>query len=187
LALLISTAWVTKYTALILSKCLDTQPGRLFDFADIGEAAFGPSARSIVSVLFISELYFTCVAFIILISDSLKALYPSIDLVTFRVVAFVICTLSTFVKQLKYISYASLIGIFACCNLIVVVLVDGFTKSDKPGSLTDVEYTTYWPEKWGAVSLSFGIVMAGFAGHAGMCHFVKLWLHYLLTLLNHPL
>ncbi|KAJ3316227.1 hypothetical protein HDU76_001961 [Blyttiomyces sp. JEL0837] len=166
LGLLISTALITKYTALILAKCLDTQPGRLFDFADIGEAAFGPSARSLVSVLFISELYFTCVAFVILISDSLHALYPGIPVSSYRWVAFVVCTLSTWVRQLKYISYASLIGIFACLNLVAVVIYDGMTKTGKPGSLVDVEDTYLFPEKYLSISLSFGIVMAGFAGHA---------------------
>ncbi|KAJ3155788.1 hypothetical protein HK101_001531, partial [Irineochytrium annulatum] len=166
LGLLIVTAFMTAYTAYILSRCLALQPGRLFDFADIGEAAFGPKSRSFISVLFISELFFTCVAFVILISDSLHALFPDISVEAFRVVAFVICTGSTFVRQLKYISYASLVGIVASCNLVVVVLFDGFTKTERPGSLIDPEPTFLLPDNPIAVSLSFGIVMAGFAGHA---------------------
>ncbi|KAI9362429.1 transmembrane amino acid transporter protein-domain-containing protein [Zopfochytrium polystomum] len=166
LLMLTTLAYIAKYTGLILSKCLDTQPGRLFDFADIGEAAFGPKARGFVSVLFISELYLTCVAFIILITDSLSAIFPEVSPLTFRFVAFVVCTLSTWVRQLKYISYASLVGIFASINLVVVVVYDGLTKEKTPGSILDPADTYAFPERWISCSLSFGIIMAGFAGHA---------------------
>ncbi|KAI8839618.1 transmembrane amino acid transporter protein-domain-containing protein [Chytridium lagenaria] len=166
LTILISTAFITSYTAYILSRCLSLRPGRLLDFADIGEQAFGPHARSIVSILFISELFVTCVAFIILISDSLNALYPTFPMWGCRLVAFVACTGSTFVRQLKYISYASLVGIAASFNLVVVVVLDGVMKRERPGSLWEVEETRMVPRHLGSISLAFGIVMAGFAGHA---------------------
>ncbi|KAJ3209030.1 hypothetical protein HDU67_006415 [Dinochytrium kinnereticum] len=166
LTILISTALITSYTALILSRCLSLRPGRLHDFADIGSLAFGPQTRTFISLLFITELYITCVAFIILISDSLHALSPSLSMTTCRVIAFVACTGSTFVRQLKYVSYASLVGIGASVNLVLVLVLDGVMKGEGPGSLWDVERTLLVPENVFSVSLAFGIVMAGFAGHA---------------------
>ncbi|KAJ3098246.1 hypothetical protein HDU97_004168 [Phlyctochytrium planicorne] len=165
LLILVSTALVTAYTAYILSRCLSLPSQRpLQNFADIGERAFGPHIRPFVSILFISELFVTCVAFIILISDSLNALLP-IDLMWCRVIAFAVCTAGTFVRQLKWISYASLIGVVASVNLVAVVVWDGLTKTEKPGSVWDWERTEVWSGGI-AVSLCFGIVMAGFAGHA---------------------
>ncbi|KAJ3109995.1 hypothetical protein HDU96_006995 [Phlyctochytrium bullatum] len=165
-AILAFTALTTSYTAYTLSRCLSLHPGQLHDFADIGEAAFGPRARLLVSFLFISELFFTCVAFVILVSDSLHALMPDLPFWMCHVMAFAACTMSTFARKLKYISYASLLGIAASFYLVVVVVWDGWTKKTKPGSLWEWEDTFAWPEKAVSVSLTFGIVMAGFAGHA---------------------
>ncbi|KAJ3172298.1 hypothetical protein HK101_011187, partial [Irineochytrium annulatum] len=164
--ILIFTASVTGYSAYLLSRCLALQPGRLFNFADIGEAAFGPRYRTFISILFISELFFTCVAFVIFISDSLHALFPDISTAAFRVVAFFACAAASWVRQLKYVSYVGLIGIVASGNLAAAVLYYGMTKPERPGSLIDPEPTQMWPQNPISVSLSFGIIMTGFTGHA---------------------
>ena len=64
----------------------------MISYADIAEAAFGSRARKVTLVLFVAELFFTCVAFLILASDSLHAIFPRVDIMWFRLVAFVVCT-----------------------------------------------------------------------------------------------
>ncbi|KAJ1562341.1 hypothetical protein HK096_011135 [Nowakowskiella sp. JEL0078] len=164
--ILISTSFIAKYTGLILSRCIELDPRFLRNFADIGEAAFGPSVRPWIATIFITELFFTCVAFIILISDSLHTVYPDIDIFYFRMIAFVVCAGITFVRKLQIVSYVSLVGVVASINLIFVVLYNGLAKPTSPGSLWDPMETSLWPANSLSISLTFGIVMAGFAGHA---------------------
>ncbi|KAI8801363.1 transmembrane amino acid transporter protein-domain-containing protein [Cladochytrium replicatum] len=171
LAILVSTAFVCNYTGHILAKCLEYRPAhaphlQMFSFADVAEVALGARSRTLIASIFLFELFFTCVAFIILISDSLHAIFPDIDIAYLRGVAFVVCTLISWVRKLNVISYASLIGVLASINLIVVVLFNGVAKKERPGSLWDPEDTYLVPENPLSVSLTFGIMFAGYAGHA---------------------
>lgn len=49
--------------------------------------------------------------------------------------------------------------------LLSVILFDGFYKQEAPGSLLHPAPTSLTPH-WPAVPLSFGVMLAGFAGHA---------------------
>lgn len=70
-----------------------------------------------------------------LLGDGLQALYR-LDLVTSRIICFVIMTPFEFFP-LRKLSIASLIGIISCASLVIIVLFDGLTKHEKPGSLWD--------------------------------------------------
>ncbi|KAJ3039429.1 hypothetical protein HDV00_012207 [Rhizophlyctis rosea] len=169
LAIVIFTALITNVTGHLLAKCLDacTKLGLpAISYGDLGEAAYGPRARTLVSVVFLTELVFTCVAFVILIEDSLKAIFPGVGVEWFRGVAFLICVGASLVKNLTWISYASLVGIVGSLNLIAVILYNGTTTAHAPGSISDPMPTHMFPDNPASISLAIGIVMAGFAGHA---------------------
>lgn len=64
---------------------------------------------------------------------------------------------------IRYLSYFSLLGILSAISLVTVIIIDGFTKHDKPGSLIDHMETEIWPS-WASLPMSFGLIMAGFTG-----------------------
>lgn len=77
--------------------------------------------------------YIYSVAMITLLGDGLQALYP-IDHVTSRLLCFCLMTPFEFLP-LRKLSAASLLGIISCASLVIIVLYDGFSKTEQPGSL----------------------------------------------------
>ncbi|KAI8061801.1 transmembrane amino acid transporter protein-domain-containing protein [Gongronella butleri] len=57
------------------------------------------------------------------------------------------------------------IGVISSTFLIVLVVYDGLSKTEHPGSLHDPLPTNMWPD-YATLPLSFGIFMAGYSGHA---------------------
>lgn len=70
---------------------------------------------------------------ITLLGDGLQALYP-LDHVTSRLLCFCLMTPFEFLP-LRKLSAASLLGIVSCASLVIIVLYDGFSKTEQPGSL----------------------------------------------------
>jgi vesicular inhibitory amino acid transporter len=64
---------VTNYTGKVLAHIMSTEPS-LRTYADIGNLAFGPKARLVVSFFFCVELWAVATALIILFGDSARAL-----------------------------------------------------------------------------------------------------------------
>ena len=62
---------------------------------------------------------------------------------------------------LPFLSYASLLGIVSTVMLIGVVLVDGFSKFDAPGSLWSPATTSFRFCNLQELGLAFGLFMAG--------------------------
>ncbi|KAJ3086870.1 hypothetical protein HK102_012309 [Quaeritorhiza haematococci] len=193
--LLSTSCLMTRYTAILLSRCMDYedntsssntvtttthllnghQPSstthhlrrrKAETYADMGEMAFGTRGRLFISAVFLSELFAATVALVILMADSVVALFPSFDssLVKCAAVALVIPT--TWPRSLSMLAYGSLLGIVALLNLLCIILVDGSTTEESPGSLINPAETHLWPPVLFAVPLSFGLIMAGFAGHS---------------------
>lgn len=71
-----------------------------------------------------------------LLGDGLQALFPSVDFVSSRLYCFFLMAPFLFFP-LRKLSVASFIGIVSCVSLVIIVLFDGFSKNDKPGSLWD--------------------------------------------------
>ena len=73
---------------------------------------------------------------VILLGDGLNSLFPGFDTLTLRIISFIILTPMLFFP-VRYLSYSSLLGIISAVSIIVVMLVDGFSKPDAPGSLIE--------------------------------------------------
>jgi amino acid permease len=139
---------------------------KLNTYADIGFAAFGKKGSIFISIVFTLELFAASIALIILIADSLEALLPSNSSVFYKFIAFCVVTPSLWLKHLHWLSYGSIIGILTIINLLVVVIYDGLSKEQGPGSLIDPAPTHAFPSEWARFPTSFGLIFAGFAGHA---------------------
>ncbi|KZW02702.1 hypothetical protein EXIGLDRAFT_714402 [Exidia glandulosa HHB12029] len=156
--------WLTCYTAKILAKLI-RQDASLRTYTDIARKAFGPRATGFTSALFCLELFTLSVVLVTLFADSLHEVAPAYSADTYKILAFVILLPTTFLP-LSLLSYASLVGVASTLFIIFVVVFDGLSKTQAPGSLWDPAETT-----WGAASplkltLAFGLFMAGFSGHA---------------------
>jgi vesicular inhibitory amino acid transporter len=66
---------------------------------------------------------------------------------------------------LSLLSYASVLGIISTLLIIIVILVDGFSKADGPGSLWKPAHTTLGVQSPVELGIAFGLFMAGFSGH----------------------
>ncbi|CAJ0904922.1 13438_t:CDS:2, partial [Entrophospora sp. SA101] len=155
--------FVTNYTAKILAKCLSLRTG-MNTYADMGAAAFGEKSRFYISALFSLELLASSTALVILCGDSLHALFPDTSIVYLKICAWVVMTPLTLIA-IRYLSYFSLMGILSAIMLVNVLIIDGVSKDDRPGSLVVPMETSLWPD-WGHLPMSFGLIMAGFTGHA---------------------
>ncbi|CAG8475036.1 8592_t:CDS:2 [Funneliformis caledonium] len=130
----------------------------------IGANAFGEKSRIFISVLFCLELLTLAVALIILIGDSLYAIFPDVPLMLLKVIAWMIMTPLTLIT-IRHFSYLTLFGILSAICLVSFMIIDGFAKHERPGSLIDPMETDIFPFRWYNVPMSFGLIMAGFTGH----------------------
>ncbi|KAK6201659.1 transmembrane amino acid transporter protein-domain-containing protein [Scheffersomyces amazonensis] len=164
---LILCGLVTYWSACLLSRAMDTD-STIMTYADLGYAAYGSSAKLIISLLFSVDLLGAGVALIVLFSDSLYALLGD-DVewtrTRFKYISFLILTPFTFMP-LPILSIFSLFGIMATISMTVLVMICGFLKSDAPGSLLQIMPTNMWPNSIPDILLGIGILMAPFGGHA---------------------
>lgn len=157
-------AVATAYTAKLLTKCLDTNTGAT-TYGDIAFLAFDSWGRNLVEFLFIVELTAANVALIILFSDSMNSLIPTVSILDWKLVVALGLIPLNFVA-FKTLSVTSIIGIFSCLSILVIVVVDGFIKPHQPGSLREVAVTYAFPADWKTVPLSLGLFMAPWGGHS---------------------
>ncbi|PGH05967.1 hypothetical protein AJ79_06656 [Helicocarpus griseus UAMH5409] len=161
--LLIFSAVATAYTARILAKCMDVD-STLVTYADLAYISFGPQARNIISFLFCLELMGACVALVVLFADSVDALIPGLGTLRWKLICGAILIPMNFVP-LRLLSLTSILGIFCCTSIVLIIFVDGIIKPDSPGSLREPARTTLLPENWHGVPLSFGLIMSPWGGH----------------------
>ena len=115
----------TKYTAKLLAKCLDVD-NSLITFADLAYVSFGSKARIATSILFTLELLASCVALVVLFSDSLNALtHGSLGLTTWKIVCGIILVPLSFLP-LRFLSFTSVMGILSCFLIVAAVFIDGY-------------------------------------------------------------
>ncbi|GFQ05020.1 vacuolar amino acid transporter 1 [Phtheirospermum japonicum] len=70
-------AGCTFYTGLLIRRCMDMNPN-IRSYPDIGERAFGPKGRKLVSVVMYIELYLVATGFLIVEGDNLHKLFPKV-------------------------------------------------------------------------------------------------------------
>ncbi|PGG95375.1 solute carrier family 32 (vesicular inhibitory amino acid transporter) [Blastomyces parvus] len=190
--LLIFSAAATAYTAKILAKCMDVDP-TLVTYADLAYISFGPHARIVTSLLFCLELMGACVALVVLFADSIDALIPGLGALRWKLICGAILIPMNFVP-LRLLSLSSILGIFCCTSIVLIIFVDGIIKPESPGSLRDPARTSLLPENWSAVPLSFGLIMSPWGGHSVFPNIYKdmrhphkygtsLWVTYIFTFL----
>lgn len=62
---------------------------------------------------------------------------------------------------LSVLSFASIIGIFSLTAIIGIIVFDGFTKLDSPGSLWNPAATSLGIDNYHELGIAFGLFMAG--------------------------
>jgi vesicular inhibitory amino acid transporter len=67
---------------------------------------------------------------------------------------------------LSLLSSLSILGIASTLFIVAVVLIDGLSKREAPGSLWEPAATAWFPARAGELGVAFGLLMAGFSGHA---------------------
>ncbi|ORY94657.1 transmembrane amino acid transporter protein-domain-containing protein [Syncephalastrum racemosum] len=154
----------TNYTAKLLARCMDASPSAK-TYGDIGLAAFGERGRTLIGGIFVVELFTMAVAMATLLGDGLQVLWDDLEIISARLLSFVVLVPFLFLP-IRHLALTSLIGIVSCASLVIIVLYDGFSKNTRPGSLWDPMTTEMWPSDPSRIPLSFGLMMAGFAGHA---------------------
>ncbi|KAH3683684.1 hypothetical protein WICPIJ_005368 [Wickerhamomyces pijperi] len=157
-------AFLTFRAATWLSLCMDTDP-TLMTYADLAYVTFGINGRVLVSVLLSLDLLANGVSLVVLFSDSLNAIFPSIPVFHFKILAFFVLTPPSFLT-LNFLSFVSLGGILSTIGVVLTVLVSGLIKSDSPGSLLQFAPTNVLPESGADLLIAIGMLMAPFGGHS---------------------
>ncbi|KAE8348219.1 transmembrane amino acid transporter protein-domain-containing protein [Aspergillus coremiiformis] len=163
LTFLLFAALITSYTARTLAKCLDVDRS-LVTYADLAYISFGNHARLVTSLLFCLELIGACVALVVLFADSLQALIPGLSSLQWKIICGFMLLPLNFVP-LRLLSVTSILGIISCTSIVMLICLDGLIKPNAPGSLHQPARTSFFPENWRTVPLSFGLIMAPWGGH----------------------
>ncbi|KAF0557236.1 Solute carrier family 32 [Gigaspora margarita] len=163
LSLLFFCMGVTNYTTRLLIKCLNYKEG-LYTYPDIAMVAYGKFVKFVVLALFTLELIGIAIAFITLIGDSLYVLFPKVSLVLLKIISWAVLVPLTLI-DIKYLSYVSFLGLVSTIFLTIVIIIDGVTTHEQPGSLLNPMKTELFPTKLNSLPLCFGFMIAGFAGY----------------------
>lgn len=161
---LLLSAVVTAYTAGLLAKCMDVDAS-LITFADLAFVSYGQKARITTSVLFTLELLAACVALVVLFADTLNLLIPGVGINNWKIICGLLLIPLNF-APLRLLSVTSIVGIFSCFCIVLIIFIDGFIKPDSPGSLREPAQTYLFPENWLTLPISFGLLMSPWGGHA---------------------
>jgi vesicular inhibitory amino acid transporter len=158
-------AAITNHTAKLLAKCMDRSPNKaLVTYSDIAYIAYGQKSRVCVSILFSIELLAACVALVVLFADSLNALIPSIDVLTWKILSGLILTPLSFLP-LRVLSFSSILGILSTVSIFLIILGNGLLKMEAPGSLYEPQTIYMFPKTWMTLPLSLGLLMSPWGGH----------------------
>ncbi|KAK9050519.1 hypothetical protein SSX86_030510 [Deinandra increscens subsp. villosa] len=140
LLLLVTIAASTFYTALLIKRCMDTDPA-IRSYPDIGYRAFGRKGRIFVLLIMNIELYLVSTGFLIMEGDNLSNLFPHMDFhiygihvssrKSFVVIVSAIILPTIWLNSMKILSYISASGILA--SLIILGSIFWVGKFDGVG------------------------------------------------------
>jgi len=111
------------------------------------------------------ELLAACVALIVLFADTLNLLIPGVGLLEWKILCGLFLIPLNF-APLRLLSFSSVVGIFSCFSIVLIVFIDGFVKPHTPGSLREPAQTYLFPSNWLTLPLSFGLLMSPWGGHS---------------------
>ncbi|KAJ4486341.1 transmembrane amino acid transporter protein-domain-containing protein [Lentinula aciculospora] len=162
--LIILYGFISCYTAKLLARIILADP-RLRSYADVGRKAFGAKSTVIISIMFCLELFAVSVILVTLYADSLHVIIPTYSSNTYKVWGLLLLIPMVFLP-LSLLSYTSILGIISTITIIIVILYDGLSKPDAPGSLRTPAETSFTISNWANLGIAYGLFMAGFSGHA---------------------
>ncbi|KAJ3776925.1 transmembrane amino acid transporter protein-domain-containing protein [Lentinula raphanica] len=162
--LIILYGLISCYTAKLLAHIILADP-RLRSYADVGRKAFGARSTVVISIMFCLELFAVSVILVTLYADSLHVIIPKYTSDTYKLWGLLLLIPMVFLP-LSLLSYTSILGIISTIMMVVVILYDGLSKPDSPGSLRTPAETSFTISSWANLGIAYGLFMAGFSGHA---------------------
>jgi vesicular inhibitory amino acid transporter len=162
---LIVLGFTAKYTARLIGKCI-AKDNSINSLAVMGLKLFGKTGCTIISTFFIFDLFFSMMANLILVKDTLHIVFPNISPYICLLIAYVTCTSLTWIKKLVTLSWVSLIGLLSMFALFVILVFNGLATPNAPGSLWERQSLTLWPESTLGFFTILGIFEMGFSGHS---------------------
>jgi len=177
LGILIGLTILTNYTGKLIGLIIDeirvvnNSPNMLIGFEDMGYEAFGKRGRVFISAVFIIELGSACALYLVVMGDNLSAVFPEVPEFWLILIIAALCLPTTWLANLAWLSYFSILGVIASLFLFTVVLIQGASIPHNPepgmptGSFLHPSKTTLYTsiDQW---PLCFGLIMVGYAGHA---------------------
>ncbi|KAK9721637.1 hypothetical protein K7432_003264 [Basidiobolus ranarum] len=155
-------ATIVYYTGNLLIKCLYVDGIRLNSLPEVGEAAFGPIGKKIVTFFTWTILFGSSALFLILAATNLTALcssfLPNWDETTWVIVCALVTWLPfVLMKTLKEVAILSFFGAFSTVIMVVVIIVLGII--DLPANLSNSHTFANigaFPSVLAAIGFSFG-------------------------------
>jgi amino acid permease len=166
LGLLCLFSLLAAYTATLLGILMKETQSR--SIHDIAELAFGRVGRLMVGGLFTAELITASVAMLILFSNSLVSLFPSLFPFSriLIVVAWILLLPLTVSGEMNKLTYLSSVGVLSLVVLVSTILFNGLTTSQSPGSLLNPMPTSWQPMPFENAIVGIGLLFVGLDGHA---------------------
>ncbi|KAE9621147.1 putative amino acid transporter, transmembrane domain-containing protein [Lupinus albus] len=168
ISLLLIFAIFSFYTGLLLRYCMDSDPA-LETYPDIGQAAFGTIGRIVISIILYSELYVSCIDYLILESDNLSSLFPNAHLslggielnshTLFAIFATLVILPTVWLRDLRILSYISAGGVIASIAVVACLFWVGLLDNVAiPSQKTTLNLATF--------PVAMGLYGFCYAGHA---------------------
>lgn len=135
----------------------------LKSYTDMGHTAFGKTGNLTIRCFFFFDLFFTASSYLVLISDSLLALFPWFDSTYIKLTCTAIVIPVTYLRTMGVLSYGSILGVLSFLALMVVLIYNGLSTDISPGSLHRVAGTTLFPPSLFAFPMIVGLMFEGTA------------------------
>lgn len=163
--LLIVFGFLARYTASLIGKCI-RKDNSFNSLAVMSLKLYGKTGCTVISTFFIFDLFFSMMANLILVKDTLHLVFPYIPPYICLMIAYTCCTLLTWIKKLVTLSWVSLIGLLSMFALFLILIFNGLVTPNAPGSLLERQTLNMWPESFLGFCVILGIFEMGYSCHS---------------------